>query len=157
MYGLKEISREQAKHSEPANGVESGNSIALNFNSGRYDGLVGPLWFNREGQINAGAPDSPAYSEVEVGGLPVSFSDPVLTAGRGSATVSFNLAGAIKPAQPIANSPMLFPAHEGHERGMLILVRPSQLASPNRADKFEVWILLNAQASDQPTRSVGSP
>jgi len=143
--------------SKPAIGVESGNSIALNADQRRYDKLIGPLWMSRQGLLDAGDSDSPPYSRIWIGGLSASFSDSVLTAAGQDSAVSFTLAAAMKPDAPIAKSPLLIPANEGPDHAMLILVAPLKSADPNRERKFEVWLLVNNQASARAAGPVKSP
>ncbi|MEA2679202.1 MAG: hypothetical protein QOK03_924, partial [Candidatus Binataceae bacterium] len=146
LNGTEAASQAQAVASKPDIGVESGNSIALNFDKCRYNKLIGPLWMSRQGRLDTGDPDSPAYPEIWIGGVSVSFLDSVLTAGSQNTAVSFNLAAAIKPGAPVAKSPLLVTANEGRERAMLILVGPLNFASSNREQKFEVWLLLNTHS-----------
>jgi hypothetical protein len=151
MNGVNALSEQQAAASKPSKGVESDNSVALNFDLGRYDLMVGPIWVNRQGQINVGVADSPpGYGGAEVGGVGVMFSDPVLTVSRGRAAVSFNLAEAIAPGRQTVKSPILIPAHEGRERAIALLVRPSEIASVKVPAKFEMWLLLNTKAIGLP-------
>jgi hypothetical protein len=79
--------------------------------------------------------------------LPVSIDNSVLTAGDGPAAVSFNLAAALKSRNSKAQSPLLVPAYEGRERAMLILIRTHQIADKDLNSGFEVWLLLNSDAS----------
>jgi hypothetical protein len=147
LNGMEEVSRAQAVASKPVIGVESGNSIALNSDRGRYDKLIGPLWISRRGLLEAGDSDAPPYSRIWIGGFSASFSDSVLTATTGQdRAVSFNLAAAMKPDPPVANSPLLIPANEGPDHATLILVGPLNFAGSNRERKFEVWLLLNINA-----------
>jgi uncharacterized protein DUF4153 len=147
LNGAEEVSRAQAVASKPAIGVESGNSIALNSDQGRYDKLVGPLWISRQGLLDANDSGAPPYSRIWLGGLSATFSDSVLTATGPDTAVSFNLAAAIKSDAPVANSPLLIPANEGRDHATLILVEPPKSADPNRVRKFEVWLLFNQPAS----------
>ncbi|MFZ2063932.1 MAG: DUF4153 domain-containing protein [Candidatus Binatus sp.] len=150
MNGAWQLSEDQAVASLPVTGVESHASIALNLDVG-YDLLVGPIWVNRSGQVNVGVPDSPpGYGGAQVGEIGVMFSDPVLTVSRGRAAVSFNLAKAIEPGKQTVRSPIVIPAHEGRERAIALLVRPSEIASVNDPSKFEMWLLLN-------TKTIGTP
>jgi hypothetical protein len=157
LNGAEEVSRAQAVASKPAIGVESGNSIALNADQRRYDRLIGPLWMSRQGLLDAGDSDAPPYSRIWIGGLSASFSDSVLTAAGQDSAVSFNLAAAMKPDAPIAKSPLLIPANEGRDHAMLILVAPLKSADPNRERKFEVWLLVNNQASARAAHTITSP
>lgn len=109
--------------------------------------MVGPIWVNRQGQINVGDPNSsPAYGETKVGAVTVAFSDSVLTASRGGGAVSFSLVKALEAGK----SPVLVPAHEGRERAIVVLVRPPEIAGLDRSKKFETWLLLN-------TKAIGAP
>jgi Domain of unknown function (DUF4153) len=81
MSGMEHASRQQAVVSQPANGIESWNSIALNSDKVRYDKLIGPLWLSAEDQLDAGDPGSPLYPSDGIGGVPMSFKHSVLTAG----------------------------------------------------------------------------
>lgn len=151
MNGVNMLSEDQAAASYPRKGVETHNSIDLNFDVGRYDLMLGPIWVDRQGQINLGVPDSaPGYKGAQIGNVGVRFSDPVLTLVRGHAAVSFNLAMAIEPGKQIVKSPIVIPAHEGRDRAIAILVRPSEITNVNVPSKFEMWLLLN-------TKALGSP
>jgi hypothetical protein len=151
MNGMFHLSEDQAAASQPSKGVESHNSFDLNFDVGHYDLMFGPMWVNRQGQINVGVPDSPpGYGGAQVGEVGVMFSDPVLTVSRGRAAVSFNLAEAIEPGKQTVKSPIVIPAHEGRDRAIAILVRPSEITSVNVPNKFEMWLLLN-------TKAIGTP
>jgi hypothetical protein len=151
MYGMFELSEDQAAASQPSKGVESHNSVDLNFDVGHYDLMFGPIWVNRQGQINVGVPDSPpGYGGAQVGVIGVTFFDPVLTARRGRAAVSFNLADAIKPGVRTVKSPVLIAAHEGRDRAVVILERPAEIANVNVPNKFEMWLLLNTKAMGPP-------
>jgi uncharacterized protein DUF4153 len=151
MEGMFELSEDQAVASRASKGVESHNSIVLNFDVGRYDLLVGPIWIDRQGQINIGNPDSPPGNRsAQVGGVGVTFFDSVLTALRGDSAVSFNLAEATTPGTPAAESPIMLPAHEGRDRAIVILVRPSEIANANVSSKYEIWLLLNTKAIGKP-------
>lgn len=146
MNGMRELSREKALGSPSALVVEPDASIAFNIDVGSYDLLAGPIWVSRQGQINVGSPDLPTnYNEAKVGALNVTSSDSVLTASRGRAVVSFNLAEATKPGQQTFKSPILVPAHEGRERAIVVLVQPSEIATLDRPKKFEMWLLLNTK------------
>lgn len=146
MNGMRELSREKALGSPSALVVEPDASIAFNIDVGSYDLLAGPIWVSRQGQINVGSPDLPTnYNEAKVGALNVTSSDSVLTASRGRAVVSFNLAEAMKPGQQTFKSPILVPAHEGRERAIVVLVRSSEIATLDRPKKFEMWLLLNTK------------
>ncbi len=140
--GLTELLEEQAVSSQHVKGVESAKPIAINFDISGYQKLIGPIWVCRNGRINTGNADSPGRSRLEVGGLPVTISAFVLTAGRGRSAVSFNLAGAIKPGRAIAKSPVLLPSRQGRRHGMLILVSPSVADARNRQNKFQAWLLM---------------
>jgi Domain of unknown function (DUF4153) len=142
----------EAAGSQPAGGIESGNSIALNFDVGHYDLLAGPIWLTPGGgPISVGEPDSlPIYGEASVGGVKVTFPNSVLVASRDSATVSFNLANVIAPGARIAKSPLLIPAHEGRDRAIVIVVMPSRMVGTDRTNKYQAWLLLN-------TKAIGSP
>ena len=147
MNGVNALSEDQAAASKPSKGIESDNSVPLNFDLGHYDLMVGPIWVNRQGQINVGVADSPpGYGGAQVGGVGVMFSDPVLTVSRGRAAVSFNLAEAIEPGKQTVKSPLVIAAHEGRERAIALLVRPSEIASVSVPSKFEMWLLLNTKA-----------
>ena len=151
LNGVNELSEDQAAASHPSKGVETHNSIDLNFDVGHYDLMFGPIWVNRQGQVNVGVPDSrPGYKGEQIGNIGVTFSDPVLTLVRGHAAVSFNLAMAIEPGKQIVKSAIVIPAHEGRDRAIVILVRPSEIAGLNVPSKFEMWLLLN-------TKAIGSP
>ena len=114
MNGVNALSEDQAAASKPSKVVESDSSVALNFDLGHYDLLVGPIWVNRQGQINVGVADSPpGYGGAEVGGVGVMFSDPVLTVSRGSAAVSFNLAKAIEPGKQTCQIAHSYPCARG--------------------------------------------
>jgi len=157
LNGAEEVSRAQAVAANPALGVESGNSIALNSDHGRYDKLVGPMWISRQGLLDTTDADAPPYSRIWLGGLSATFSDSVLTATGPDATVSFNLAAAMKPDAPVPNSPLLIPANEGRDHATLILVEPPKSADHNRVRKFEVWLLFNHHASAPAAGPLKSP
>lgn len=152
MEGPIMLAEDQAATSQPAEGIESDNSIALNFDLGRYDLLAGPIWLSPGGgPIIVGEADSPpTYGEAEVGGVKVAFPNSVLVASRDGATVSFNLAKAIAPREQTVKSPIVIPAHEGRDRAIVILLLPSQMVSSNRTSKFQAWLLLNTKAVGQP-------
>jgi hypothetical protein len=151
LNGVNELSEDQAAASQPSKGVETHNSIDLNFDAGHYDLMFGPIWVNRQGQINVGVPDSPpGYKGAQIGNVGVMFSDPVLTLVRGRAAVSFNLAMAIEPGEQIVKSPIVIPAHEGRDRAIVIVVRPSEITNVNVPSKFEMWLLLNTKAMGSP-------
>ena len=147
MEGPTVLAEYQASASPPPQAIESDNSIALNFDVGRYDLLAGPIWLSPGGgPISVGEPDSPpAYGEAEVGGLRVAFRNPVLVASRGGETFSFNLYNAIPSDKQTVKSPILIPAHEGRDRAIVILVLPSQMVGADRANKFQAWLLLNTK------------
>jgi hypothetical protein len=157
LSGSEEVSRAQAVASKPAIGVESGNSIALNSDQGRYDKLIGPFWISRQGLLDANDSDAPPYSRIWLGGLSATFSDSVLTATGHDTTVSFNLAAAIKPDAPVAKSPLLIPANEGSDHATLILVGPLNFAASNRERKFQVWLLFNQPALARAAGPLKSP
>jgi Domain of unknown function (DUF4153) len=136
VYGMKARSEELAGHSEPPNPIESNRSIGLKLDVGRYDMLIGPL------QVS-----SPLYYHEKIGGLLVSVDNSVLTASDGLTAVSFNLTAALESLARTDKSPVLVPAHEGREHAMLILVRPYQIGDKDPNPKFEVWLLLNSDAS----------
>ncbi len=151
MYGMSELSEDQAAASQPSKGVESHNLIALNFDVGHYDVLAGPIWVSRQGQIYLGDPDSPpAYGGGRLGGVDLTFDGLVLTASRGHAAVSFNLAEATMPVKQAAKSPIIVPAHEGREHAIIILARPSEIVSQGLPNKIELWLLLNTKAMESP-------
>ena len=151
MNGAYQLSEEQAAAaSSPPISSES-DAIPLNFDLSHYDLMFGPFWVNRQGQVNVGVPDSaPGNFGAQVGDIGVKFSDPVLTVSRGQAVISFNVAQAIEPGKHIVKSAVLIPAHEGRDRAVVILVRPSEIASVNDPSKFEIWLLLN-------TKTIGLP
>jgi hypothetical protein len=151
MNGMTELSRDKTLGSRPASALEPDASIAFNIDVGRYDLLAGPIWVSRQGQINVGRPDLPPnYNEAKVGALNVTFADSVLTASRGRAVVSFNLAEAMKPGQQSVKSPMVISANEGRERAIVVLVQPSEIATLDRPKKFEMWLMLNTKVIDAP-------
>ena len=151
LNGVNELSEDQAAASHPSKGVETHSSIDVNFDVGHYDLMFGPIWVNRQGQINVGVPDSrPGYKGEQIGNIGVTFSDPVLTLVRGRAAVSFNLAMAIEPGKQIVKSAIVIPAHEGRDRAIAILVRPSEITNVNVPSKFEMWLLLNTKAMGSP-------
>lgn len=90
MNGRWAIRQAEVANSHPAT-VETENSIALNFDTGRYDRLVGPLWMNRKGQFSFGSPERDLEYGAVVGGFEVDYSDPVLTAGREPEEFRFKL------------------------------------------------------------------
>lgn len=152
MDGMEELSEDQAR-SGPASAISGvqNNSIPLNFDGGRYDFMIGPIWVNRQGQINVSVPDSePCYGGAQIGNIGVTFSTPVLTVSRGATVVSFNLAKAIEPGKQAIKSPSLIPAHEGRDRAALVLVRSSQTPGKDRDKMFEAWILLNSTEASAP-------
>jgi len=57
---------------------------------------------------------------------------------------------AIEPGKQIVKSPIVIPAHEGRDRAIAIVVRPSEITNVNVPSKFEMWLLLN-------TKAIGSP
>jgi hypothetical protein len=60
MEGPRVRAEDQAATSPPPEGIESDNSIALNFDVGHYDLMVGPIWLSPGGgPISVGEPDSP--------------------------------------------------------------------------------------------------
>jgi hypothetical protein len=146
------LAQDEAAVAQPAGGIEFDNSIALNFDVGHYDLLAGPFWLTPGGgPISVGEPDSqPIYGEASVGGVKVTFPNSVLVASRDSATVSFNLANVVAPGAQIVKSPLLIPAHEGRDHGMVIVVVPSRMAVTDRTNKYQAWLLLN-------TKAIGSP
>jgi Domain of unknown function (DUF4153) len=152
MNGAFALSEDQAAAATPPPiSSESDNSIPLNFDLSHYDFMLGPFWVNRQGQVNVGVPDSPpGYGSAQVGKIGVTFSDPVLTVSRGHAVISFNVAQAIEPGKHVVKSAVLIPAHEGRDRAVVVLVRPSEIASVNDPSKFEIWLLLN-------TKTIGLP
>lgn len=152
MEGPIMLAEGEAAVSQPADGIESDNSIALNFDVGHYDHLAGPIWLTPGGgPISVGEPDSPPfYGEADVGGVKVAFPNSVLVASRDSATVSFNLANVIAPSARIVKSPLLIPAHEGRDRAIVIVVMPSRMVSTDRTNKYQAWLLLNTKAIGLP-------
>jgi hypothetical protein len=152
LNGAFELSEDQAAAgSPPPISSESDNPTSLNFDLSHYDSMFGPFWVNRQGQVNVGVPDSaPGYGGAVVGEIGVKFSDPVLTVARGQAVISFNVAQAIEPGKHVVKSAVLIPAHEGRDRAVIILVRPSEITSVNVPSKFEMWLLLNTKATGSP-------
>jgi hypothetical protein len=149
MNGVNELAEDQAAASRPPEGIESNNSIALNFDVGHYDLMAGPIWLSPGGgPISVGEPDSPpAFGEVKVGGIRVAFTTSVLVASSDSVNVSFNLAKAIGPHGQKVKSPILVPAQEGRDRAMVILMLPPQMAGTDyHPNKFQAWLLLNTKA-----------
>lgn len=153
MQGAYQLSEDQAAAaSPPPIRSESYNPVPLTFDLSHYDLMFGPFWVNRQGQVNVGVPDSapPGNFGEQVGDIGIGFSDPVLTVTRGQAVISFNVAQAIEPGKHVVKSAVLIPAHEGRDRAVIILVRPSKIASVNDPSKFEIWLLLN-------TKTIGLP
>jgi hypothetical protein len=151
MNGAHQLSEDQAAAASPPPISSESDAIPLNFDLSHFDLMFGPFWVNRQGQANVGVPDSaPGYGGAVVGEIGVKFSDPVLTVARGQAVISFNVAQAIEPGKHVVKSAVLIPAHEGRDRAVIILVRPSEITSVNVPSKFEMWLLLN-------TKAIGSP
>jgi Domain of unknown function (DUF4153) len=151
MNGAYQLSEDQAAAASPPPISSESDAIALNFDLSHYDLMFGPFWVNRQGQVNVGVPDSaPGNFGEQVGDIGINFSDPVLTVSRGQAVISFNVAQAIEPGKHVIKSAVLIPAHEGRDRAVVILVRPSEIASVNVPNKFEIWLLLN-------TKTIGLP
>lgn len=145
---MTELLEEQAVSSQHVKGALSAKPVAINFDTSGYQKLIGPIWVCRNGRINAGNADSPGRSRLEVGGLPVTTSALVLTAGRGRSAVSFNLAGAIMSGKAIPKSPVLLPSRQGRRRGMLILASPSAADTRNHQNKFQAWLLMERLSAD---------
>ena len=151
MQGAYQLSEDQAAAASPPPISSESDAIPLNFDLSHYDLMFGPFWVNRQGQVNVGVPDSaPGNFGAQVGDIGVNFSDPVLTVSRGQAVISFNVAQAIEPGKHVVKSAVLIPAHEGRDRAVVILVRPSEIASVNVPSKFEMWLLLNTKAIGLP-------
>ena len=151
MNGAYQLSEDQAAAASPPPISSESDAISLNFDLSHYDLMLGPFWVNRQGQVNVGVPDSaPGNFGAQVWDIGVQFSDPVLTVARGQAVFSFNVAQAIEPGKQVVKSAVLIPAHEGRDRAVIILVRPSKIASVNDPSKFEIWLLLN-------TKTLGLP
>jgi Domain of unknown function (DUF4153) len=151
MNGAYQLSEDQAAAASPPPISSESDAIHLNFDLSHYDLMFGPFWVNRQGQVNVGVPDSaPGKFGAQVGDIGVQFSDPVLTVSRGQAVISFNVAQAIEPGKHVVKSAVLIPAHEGRDRAIAILVRPSEIAGVNDPSKFEMWLLLN-------TKTIGLP
>lgn len=149
MEGPTMRAEDQAAASQAPDGIESKNSIVLNFDIGRYDLLAGPIWLSSGGgPISVGEPDSPPiFGEAKVGGVRVAFTTSVLVASSDSVNVSFNLAKAIGPRDQKVKSPILVPAQEGRDRAMVILMLPPQMAGTDyHPNKFQAWLLLNTRA-----------
>ena len=140
---------DQAAASQAPDGIESDNSIALKFDVGHYDLMVGPIWLSPGGgPISVGEPDSPPiHGEAKVGGVKVAFPNSVLVASSDSVNVSFNLAKAIGPRDQKVKSPILVPAQEGRDHAIVILMLPPQMAGTDyHPNKFQAWLLLNTKA-----------
>lgn len=120
---------------------EAGNSIALRFDVGRYDQMLGPIWVGHDG-LTAGDPDSPQQSDIEIGGVRASVWGAFMTVqGRGaSVTFDFDPIIAQTKADPkTRRQTVLLPAREGSDRAMLVIVPSSPGISGNR---MQAWILL---------------
>ncbi len=151
MNGAYQLSEDQAAAASPPPISSESDAIPLNFDLSHYDLMFGPFWVNRQGQVNVGVPDSaPGNFGAQVWDIGIQFSDPVLTVSRGQAVISFNVAQAIEPGKHVVKSAVLIPAHEGRDRAVIILVRPSEITSVNDPSKFEMWLLLN-------TKTLGLP
>jgi hypothetical protein len=109
-----------------------------------YSKLLGPVWISRQGKLSVDTPDAPEGFWKYAGDTPLSSSSLILTAGEGPNAVSFNLVAALATANSIAKSPVLIPAHEGRDRGLLIMVPPAKDSAEYRHKRFELWLLLAA-------------
>ncbi len=105
-----------------------------------YHWLVGPLWVDKAGGIRSGSPGSQLSASAGIQGMSISFFNTMLSVGWGNANLSFNLVSVMNPRGPLPNHPIMVPPIEGH--GMLVLVRPQDLADP-KVENFEVWLLLD--------------
>ncbi len=149
MSGYGEISRRETARAAPPAAIESDGSIALTSGSAHYSKLLGPAWISRQGKLSVDTPDAPEGFWEYAGNTRLSSSSLILTAREGPDAVSLNLAGALATANPIGKSSILIPAHEGRDRGLLIIVPPVKDSAEIHHQRYEIWLLL-AAASPAP-------
>jgi hypothetical protein len=123
-------------------------AIGIRVDTGAYNRLIGPFWITRAGLIGC-ASGCPQYTHLKIGGTPLSLSGTFVTAGRNGDAVSFDLAPILDPTsrgqepkeQPAQT--VTLDAREGHNRALLMIVRPPcSIDGPSA--KFESWILVKS-------------
>jgi Domain of unknown function (DUF4153) len=144
LSGYGELSRREAARAAPPAALEWADSIALNSGSAHYSKLLGPIWMSRQGKLSVDTPDAPEGFWKFAGNTLLSSSGWILTAGEGTDAASFNLAGVLGTANLVGKSPIVIPAHEGRDRGIVIIVPPEKDSAEIRDQRFELWILLAA-------------
>jgi hypothetical protein len=122
--------------------------VGIGVDTAVYNRLIGPFWITRSGLIGCdfGCPSS---THLNIGGTSIARTGDLVTAGRNSDAVSFDLTPFSDPKsqgrEPKAQAAqtLTLNAREGRNRALLILV-PHSSANDNPSAKFESWILLKS-------------